>query len=185
MDANELFPPSDFLRSEDVEASGGEMQLTISAVGRKEYDKDGKKEIKGLLSFTETAKKLSTNVTNTNALVSMYGGKNIDVEWVGKKITLFVDYNVKNPNGGGVTKGIRIKQVNEKQAVMDAFWDYANGTMFLSPAEGRAVLTENGGDFVAALAALKGDVPLAAKAAGKVATPKDINASLEATDKPL
>ena len=73
MDANDLFPPSQYLHSEDIEMVG-EMELTITNIARKEFEDDnGKKEVKGDLSFAETEKKLSINVTNTNTLIAMFG----------------------------------------------------------------------------------------------------------------
>jgi len=56
MDVNELFPESQFLKSEDVENAGGELELTIASVGYKDYEKDGKVDRKGLLAFLESKK---------------------------------------------------------------------------------------------------------------------------------
>ena len=53
MNVTDLFPSSKFLKSEDVEAAGGEVTLTISKVERKEYEDEGKKEVKGVLSFSD------------------------------------------------------------------------------------------------------------------------------------
>jgi hypothetical protein len=151
MDANDLFPPSQYLRSEDVELVG-EMQLTITGVSRKEFvDDSGKKEVKGDLTFTETDKKLSINVTNTNTLITMFGAKDIDKNWVGKQITLYVDPNVKY--GTKIVKGLRIRLVDPKQDAITAFW-FEVKKMGLTNIEGQAIAKENGGDFKKALAAL-------------------------------
>ena len=152
MDANDLFPPSQYLRSEDVDAAG-EMLLTITKVERKEFtNDDGKKEIKGDLSFAETEKKLSINVTNTNTLISMFGSKDIDKIWVGKSITLYVDHNVKY--GTKIVSGIRIRLVDPKQDAVTAFWSAAR-KMGLTQEEGLAHVKQFNGDFAAALAELK------------------------------
>ena len=156
MDANELFNGGKFLKSEDVENAGGDMTLTISKVERKEYEDNGKKEVKGVLSFSDDDRQLSLNVTNTNILIGMFGARNIDVAWVGKKITVYVDPNISF--SGKIVKGLRIRNVNAKEAQSQAFWSKV-AECFLSPDEGRAILKENGGDFVKALAVLDGDFP--------------------------
>ena len=104
MNVNDLFPPSEYLRSEDIEAVG-EMELTIAKVERLEFESDGKKQTKGKLSFKENDKHLTLNVTNTNTIASMFGKENIDAEWVGKSIILYVDNNVQF--GNDIVKGIR------------------------------------------------------------------------------
>lgn len=151
MNVTDLFPSSKFLKSEDVEAAGGEITLTISKVERKEYEDEGKKEVKGVLSFSDDERQLSLNVTNTNVLVAMYGGQDIDKTWIGKKVTLYVDPNVKY--GTKIVKGLRIRNVNGIEAQMSAYWEKV-AERFLSPDEGRKILKENNGDFAKALAVL-------------------------------
>ena len=151
MNVTDLFPSSKFLKSEDVEAAGGEITLTVSKVERKEYEDEGKKEVKGVLSFSDDERQLSLNVTNTNVLVAMYGGQDIDKTWVGKKVTLYVDPNVKY--GTKIVKGLRIRNVNGIEAQMSAYWEKV-AERFLSPDEGRKILKENNGDFSKALAVL-------------------------------
>ena len=154
MNVTDLFPSSKFLKSEDVEAAGGEVTLTISKVERKEYEDEGKKEVKGVLSFADDERQLSLNVTNTNVLVAMYGGQDIDKTWVGKKVTLYVDPNVKY--GTKIVKGLRIRNVNGIEAQMNAYWEKVS-ERFLSPDEGRKILKENNGDFSKAIAVLDSD----------------------------
>ncbi len=154
MDAKELFNGSKFLKSEDVEAVGGELTLTISKVERKEYEDKGKKEIKGVLSFLEDERQLSLNVTNTNVLIGMYGASGIDKVWIGKKVTLYVDPNV--PYAGSIVKGLRIRNINSKELAATNFWAKVN-ERYLTPDEGRAILKENGGDFAKALETLESD----------------------------
>jgi len=152
MDANDLFPPSQYLKSEDVDAIG-EMQLTITKVDRKEYSDEtsGKKEVKGELSFAETEKKLAINVTNTNTICAMYGRKDIDKVWLGKTITLYVDHNV--PYGNKIVSGIRIRMIDPKQDSVTAFWTAAR-KLGMTNAEGAEHVKQFNGDFTAALAAL-------------------------------
>ncbi len=151
MNVSDIFPESSYLKSEDVDAAG-EMLLTIKAVARKEYtDDNGKKEVKGELHFSETEKKLAINVTNTNTLVAMYGGKDIDTVWIGKPVTLYVDHNVKY--GTKIVSGLRIRLVDPKQDAVTSFWSAAR-KMGMTQAEGLAHVKEFNGDFIAALAAL-------------------------------
>jgi hypothetical protein len=152
MNASDLFPPSQYLKSEDVDAVG-EMLLTITSVSRKEYtdEQTGKKEVKGELNFAETEKKMAINVTNTNALIAMYGGTDIDKVWVGKSITIFVDHNVKY--GTKIVSGLRIRVTDAKQDAVTEFWKAARKLGMTTP-EGLAHVKEFAGDFSAALAAL-------------------------------
>ena len=149
MNASDLFPPSEYLKSEDIEELGGEMQLTIKGVSRKEYEEDdGYKTVKGLLTFNETSKKLTLNVTNTHTLMTMYGEKDIDRTWLGKTVTLYVDPNVKNK--GKIVKGIRIRLVDEKQDSVTRYWAKTRELGFTRE-EGLAHLKQFDGDFKAAL----------------------------------
>lgn len=172
MNLNDMYP-STTLKSADFD-DVGEMQLTIKKVEIKDIGQEGATETKPILSFNETEKTLVLNKTNAGVIGAMYGDKNVDVSWIGKQIVLHVEMTTFQ---GKATPGIRVKQVNEKQAAIDAFWAYASGTMFLTADEGRAVLKENGNDFVAALAALKNEPATAANA--KPVSAKDINAALQ------
>jgi hypothetical protein len=152
MNANDLFPPSKFLKSEDIEDSGGEMQLTVKGVSIKEYEEDdGGKTRKGLLGFVEIEKELALNATNTKTMCAMFGDKDIDKVWLGKTITLFVDPHVQY--AGKEVKGIRIRLIDPKQDVITAFWTEARKRGFTQQ-DGRDHLKEFGGDFTKALDAL-------------------------------
>jgi hypothetical protein len=157
MNASDLFPPSEYLKSEDVEENGGEMQLTIKAVARKEYEEDdGSKTVKGILTFAEVEKKMTLNVTNTHVLITMYGDKNIDTAWPGKTVILYVDPNVKY--AGKIVKGIRIRLIDEKQDLVTTFWKKARELGFTQQ-DGKDHLALFGGDFKAALTALVSGEP--------------------------
>lgn len=166
--------PSTSLKSADFD-DVGEMMLTIRKVEIRNIGQEGEQETKPVLTFDETEKTLVLNKTNANLIGSMHGEKNVDVAWVGKQITLHVEMTTFQ---GKATPGIRVKQSN----AAEEYWAYATNPMFLSPDEARAILKEHNGDFVAALASMKGEIPLAA-AAQMAATQKQINAALEATDK--
>ena len=154
MDAKELFPPSQFLKSSDITDQGEDMTLTIKKVDRMQYDDDeGNVKVKGILLFDEVDQKLALNVTNTRTLMAMYGQKDIDKEWVGKTVTLIVEM-VKFRDKE--VPGIRIKHVDEKQVIADAFWGKCTD-IFLSPAEAREHLKAFGGDYAKALASLNAE----------------------------
>ena len=160
MNASDLFPPSEYLKSEDIEEAGGEMQLTVKSVSRKEYEEDdGTKTVKGLLTFNETTKKLALNVTNTHTMMTMYGEKDIDRVWLGKTITLYVDPNVKNK--GKIVKGLRIRLVDEKQDLITAYWAKSRELGFTRQ-DGLDHLKLFNQDFKEALAALVAEQPTTA-----------------------
>ena len=154
--ADELFPDSQYLKSPDVLSAGGEMILTIKEASRKVYTKDGKQEVKGLLSFVETPKQLTTNVTNTRTLIALFGKEDYDTVWVGKKVTLYVEHDVQGPNG--LTDGIRIRN-GQKPAdpkVISEYWSKIY-SMKMTNEEGLAHLAEFQGDYAAATAGLSSD----------------------------
>lgn len=152
MQANELFPPSEYLTSEDIEAAGGEIELVIASVSRKEFDENGQKKVKGQLAFVDTNKKLTLNTTNVRALIAMYGEDNIEREWVGKPVLVYVDYHV--PFQGKETKGIRIRLVDKKMNAVDAFWKRAYETGWKRP-DALKLLKDNGDDFEVAIKLLE------------------------------
>ena len=150
MNTNDLFPPSEYLKSEDIEEVG-EMELTISKVDRIEFEDNGKKQVKGKLSFVETDKNLTLNVTNTNTIAGMFGKKDIDTVWVGKKIILWVDPNIQF--AGDIVKGIRVRMIDKKQQIVTAYWSKSKELGF-DREEGLKHLAQFGNDFEAALLAL-------------------------------
>lgn len=152
MEAKELFPPSEYLSSDDIEEAGGELELTIASVYRKEFDEAGQKKVRGQLTFVNTNKKLTLNKTNTNALSAMYGSHDIDKEWVGKKIALYVDYHVEFQ--GKETKGIRIRLVDEKMDAVTSFWTRAK-ELGWDRQDALKLLKQNNEDFEAAIKLLE------------------------------
>lgn len=152
MNASDLFPPSEYLKSEDIEEAGGELQFTIKGIAVKDYDRDdGSKDRKGVLSFFETGKKLTINSTNNKTLIAMYGGKDIDTAWMGKTVTLFVDPHVQY--AGKEVKGIRIRLIDAKQDLVTSFWKKAR-EMGFTQQDGLDHLKQFNNDFSAAFSAL-------------------------------
>lgn len=179
MNLNDMYP-STSLKSSDFE-DGEEKTLTIKKVEMRTVGQGDTAEIKPSIAFEEIEQNFVCNKTNGGVLAEMFGAKNVDTAWIGKKITLRVEMTKFQ---GKEIPGIRIKKVDEKEAARVAFWDFADG-MFLSPAEGRGIISENGGDLVAALAALKGDkvIPSTTAQTPNVLPHKtDVNAALAATD---
>lgn len=182
MKQNDAFP-SNFLKADDIE-EGEELTLTITKVVKESMkNQAGEEEIKPVAQFAEkvngTEKKLVLNKTNFGRIVTTTGQDDSD-NWGGKQITLYTEI----VDAFGESKpAIRVKAVSGKQAAIDAYWKYAKEDAFLSPEEGRTVLKENGGDFVAALASLKKEADeVIEKPKSSVAMPRDINAALAATD---
>lgn len=133
------------------------MQLTVKDIGVKDYEEDdGKKTRKGILSFAETDKKLTLNTTNNKTMSAMFGDKDIEKNWIGKAIFLFVDPHVQY--GGKEVKGIRIRLIDPKQDVITAFWTEARKRGFTQQ-DGVDHLKEFGGDFEKALQALLSNNP--------------------------
>ena len=157
MNASDLFPPSEYLKSEDIETNGGEMQLTISGISVKDYEReDGTKDRKGILSFVEIEKRMTLNATNNKVLVAMYGGKDIDKTWLGKSVILYVDPHVQY--AGKEVKGIRIRLIDTKQDLITAFWSEARKRGFTQQ-DGLDHLKAFNGDFAKALEALTASNP--------------------------
>lgn len=77
---------------------------------------EGRIETVHALKFKGKNRQLVLNATNRKSLVGMFGTTKTP-EWVGKKIALYVDRNVRKPGGrkGETTCGIRIKQARETQ----------------------------------------------------------------------
>ena len=63
------------------------MRVTISALDHEEIGQE--KEMKYVLSFKETSKKLILNTTNTKALIALFTDESDS--WVGKTVILYAD----------------------------------------------------------------------------------------------
>lgn len=99
---------SKFLASEDL-IGLGEIQVEISGVFEHsdETMQDGKKKNLFSLAFKGKSKRMVLNATNRRTLAMAFGAT---VEsWVGKKVGLYVQDNVRNPAGGAAVCGLRIR----------------------------------------------------------------------------
>ncbi len=96
----------DYLKAEDIK--GKEVPCVISGHTTQEFEENGKKKNKIVLSFQGTDKNLDLNQTNANMIGHYYG---VTVEsWVGKQIILFVE---PVPFQGKVVDGVRVKVIQD------------------------------------------------------------------------
>jgi hypothetical protein len=84
VDWDELYPGR-FLKA--GEFKGKQVTLRIASVDVEELIGDKGAQIKGIISFDRTEKKLALNRTNGICIKEMFGKKLS--EWVGKRVTLF------------------------------------------------------------------------------------------------
>jgi hypothetical protein len=75
--------PSKYLKAEDLE--GKHVTVTIEKVNKEEVGP--KKELKPVISFVNTLKKLVLNKTNAATIAKLYGEETD--EWLGKRIILY------------------------------------------------------------------------------------------------
>ena len=102
------------LGAEDID-DGVEPVLTIAGLWYGSVTLQRGKENKDVLSFTEErvpgvmqVRPLIVNSTNRKTLRKLFGDAKAST-LVGKQIQLFVDHNVRDPQDGGMTDGIRIR----------------------------------------------------------------------------
>jgi len=144
MKLTDMFPTS-LLKAQDVTDAGGQMNLIISKVEMQEFNGDKGKETKPIIYFTNE-KQMVCNKTNASALFSMLGD-DTDM-WIGKPVTLIVhDVDFQ----GKMTPAIRVKNLNNKDMLIQEFWRKAKQELFMSDEMGQAVVKRHNGDFAAAL----------------------------------
>ena len=105
---------SEYLGAEDID-DGTEPILTIAGLWYGSVTLQRGKENKDVLSFKEErvpgvlqVRPLIVNSTNRKTLRKLFGDAKAST-LVGKQIQLFVDHNVRDPQDGGMTDGIRIR----------------------------------------------------------------------------
>jgi hypothetical protein len=91
-----LLNQSNYIKS--IEFKGRDVTLTIAGVKLEDLE-DDKNVVKrkGVVYFVETKKGWIVNVTNTKALIAMFGRETDN--WVGKKVTLFPEANSQSESG--------------------------------------------------------------------------------------
>ena len=105
---------SEYLGAEDID-DGVEPVLTIAGLWYGQVTLQRGKENKDVLSFREErvpgimqVRPLIINATNRKTLRKLYGDAKAST-LVGKQIQLYIDHNVRDPQDGGITDGIRIR----------------------------------------------------------------------------
>ena len=105
---------SEYLGAEDID-DGTEPVLTIAGLWYGSVTLQRGKENKDVLSFKEErvpgilqVRPLIVNSTNRKTLRKLFGDAKAST-LVGKQIQLYVDHNVRDPQDGGMTDGIRIR----------------------------------------------------------------------------
>lgn len=105
---------SEYLGAEDIDP-GSEPILTISALYNGYITLQRGKENKDVITFVEehvpgikNVRPLVCNATNRKTLKKLYKAVTADA-LVGKKIQLFIDSKVRDPQTGELTDGIRIR----------------------------------------------------------------------------
>ena len=105
---------SEYLGAEDID-EGTEPILTIAGLWNGMVTLQRGKEKKDVLTFAEErvqgirqVRPLIVNATNRKTLRKLYGDAKAST-LTGKPIQLYIDHNVRDPNDGGKTDGIRIK----------------------------------------------------------------------------
>ena len=105
---------SEYLGAEDID-DGIEPVVTIAGLWNGTVTLQRGKENKDVLSFVEPSvpgilqvRPLIINATNRKTLKKLYGDVKAST-LVGKQIQLYIDHNVRDPQDGGKTDGIRIR----------------------------------------------------------------------------
>lgn len=105
---------SEYLGAEDIDDSV-EPILTIAGLWNGRVTLQRGKENKDVLTFVEErvpgimqVRPLIINSTNRKTLRKLYGDAKAST-LVGKQIQLYIDHNVRDPQDGGITDGIRIR----------------------------------------------------------------------------
>ncbi len=147
MKLSEMFP-SNLLKAQDVTDAGGEMDLKIFSVEMKEFDNDeGGKERKPVLVFAND-KRMVLNKTNAGLIAQMFGDDTD--KWINQTVVLIVQ---DVPFGNKTVPAIRVKNLNSKDAIIQAFWAKARELGF-ERQDGLDHLKSFNNDFKAALESL-------------------------------
>lgn len=127
---------------EDID-DGTEPILTIAGLWYGSVTLQRGKENKDVLSFKEErvpgvlqVRPLIVNSTNRKTLRKLFGDAKAST-LVGKQIQLFVDHNVRDPQDGGMTDGIRIRPYKPRPPKQEPVPPCADCEGEITPAMGR------------------------------------------------
>lgn len=133
---------SEYLGAEDID-DGTEPILTIAGLWYGSVTLQRGKENKDVLSFKEErvpgilqVRPLIVNSTNRKTLRKLFGDAKAST-LVGKQIQLFVDHNVRDPQDGGMTDGIRIRPYKPRPPKQEPVPPCADCEGEIMPAMGR------------------------------------------------
>lgn len=108
----EMKKPTLWLASEDI-LDAGDVEVVIEQVFKHKDAKfdDGRVETVHAIAFVGKQKQLILNATNRKTLVDKFDTTDVKL-WIGKKIVLWVDRDVRKPGGGKGERccGIRIRR---------------------------------------------------------------------------
>ena len=157
---------SEYLGAEDVD-EGAEPVLTISGIWNGMVTLQRGKENKDVMSFAEErvpgimqVRPMIVNSTNRRILRKLFGDARAST-LVGKQIQLYIDHNVRDPQDGGITDGIRIRPYKPRVKQRPPVPPCADCGSQIQPAMGKTA------DWLAAYTAKNYGVPLCAECAQK------------------
>ena len=114
---------SEYLGAEDI-APGAEPVLTIEGIWYGEVTLQRGREKKDVMSFVEKAvpginnvRPLIVNATNRRTLKKLFGSVQAKT-LTGKKIQLYIDHRVRDPQDGSLTDGVRIRPFAPREAAL-------------------------------------------------------------------
>lgn len=106
MNINEVYKSeSDYLKAEDLK--GKTVKVTIESAELKEFENNGKKETKLVLSFVGKEKKLVLNSTNAKRIALNIGSEDTDY-WKNGEIQI---YPTQTDFGGKMVDCIRVREM--------------------------------------------------------------------------
>lgn len=150
--------PSKYLKKEDVT---NPLIATIRHVEMGDVGMEENSDTKPIMFFREAdIKPMVINSGNWDTIAELYGDDSDG--WSMKQIEIYIDPNVKF--SGKKVGGLRVRQPGGSNnapapvAATDpvtAFWQFVNATKY-DREEAKKLITENAGDFVAALKILQG-----------------------------
>ena len=133
---------SEYLGAEDID-DGTEPILTIAGLWYGSVTLQRGRENKDVLSFKEErvpgiyqVRPLIVNSTNRKTLRKLFGDAKAST-LVGKQIQLYVDHNVRDPQDGGMTDGIRIRPYKPRVQKQEPMPPCADCEGEITPAMGK------------------------------------------------
>jgi hypothetical protein len=117
---------SDHLGSADLEDFAEQGKILVFTIKHVKQEKGakvaGKKMDANIAYFVEPIKPLVLNAGNSK-IVKQFTGSSFVQDWNNVLVELYVDENVKSVTGG-ITQGIRIRQIQPKEKLKPAFSEH-------------------------------------------------------------